>query len=69
MKATVIFLIRLYQYTIGAMLPPACRFHPTCSNYGIEAIQRYGLFKGGFFLVKRLLRCHPFHRGGDDPLP
>jgi putative membrane protein insertion efficiency factor len=68
MKATVIFLIRFYQYTIGTILPPACRFYPTCSEYGIEAIQKYGPLKGGLLLIKRLLRCNPFSRGGGDPL-
>ena len=67
MKATVIFLIRFYQYTLGTLFPPACRFHPTCSEYGIESIRKYGVIKGGGRLIWRLLRCNPFSKGGIDP--
>ncbi|MEN6382926.1 MAG: membrane protein insertion efficiency factor YidD, partial [Rectinema sp.] len=48
---------------------PSCRFYPTCSHYSIEAIEKYGLLKGGWFTLKRLSRCHPFHAGGYDPVP
>jgi putative membrane protein insertion efficiency factor len=69
MKAVLIFLIRIYQRLISPILPPSCRFYPTCSHYGIEAIQRFGALKGGWLTVKRLAKCHPFHPGGVDLVP
>jgi putative membrane protein insertion efficiency factor len=65
----VIFVIRIYQNTLGLMFPPACRFYPSCSQYAIEALKKFGLIKGGWLSVKRLSRCHPFNPGGFDPLP
>jgi putative membrane protein insertion efficiency factor len=62
-------LIRLYQVALSPHLPPSCRFYPTCSNYGFEAILKYGALKGGLMAAGRLLRCHPFHPGGFDPVP
>ena len=63
-------LIRLYQQTFSRVLPPGtCRFTPTCSEYGFQAIAKYGLIKGGFMAVMRILRCQPFHPGGYDPVP
>jgi uncharacterized protein len=62
-------LIRAYQYLISPILPPSCRFIPTCSQYAYEAISRYGAMRGGLMALKRLLRCHPFHPGGYDPVP
>ena len=62
-------LIRFYQKMISPLLPSACRFHPTCSHYGYEAIARYGVWKGGWMAAKRIGRCHPFHPGGYDPVP
>jgi uncharacterized protein len=62
-------LIRAYQLTISRVLPPACRFYPTCSQYAITAIDRYGLVKGGWLAAKRIARCHPFNPGGIDPVP
>jgi putative membrane protein insertion efficiency factor len=63
-------LIRLYQQTFSRVMPPGtCRFTPTCSEYGFQAIAKYGLLKGGFMAVKRILRCQPFHPGGYDPVP
>ncbi|MCL4371501.1 MAG: membrane protein insertion efficiency factor YidD [Chloroflexi bacterium] len=64
-----LFLIRLYQLTLSHMLPAACRFEPTCSHYGYEAIDRYGLWKGGRMAAGRIARCHPFNPGGYDPVP
>lgn len=61
-------LLRGYKRFVSPLLPPACRFHPTCSEYGYEAMQRYGLVKGSLMTIKRLSRCHPFHRGGFDPV-
>ncbi len=62
-------LIRLYQGTISVVLPSSCRFQPTCSQYTYEAISRYGIFKGLRLGAARILRCHPFHPGGYDPVP
>jgi hypothetical protein len=69
MKRLFIFLIRVWQRTFSAVLPPSCRFTPSCSQYGIEAIQKHGTFKGGWLTIKRIGRCHPFHPGGYDPVP
>jgi putative membrane protein insertion efficiency factor len=62
-------LIRLYQMTISRVLPPSCRFEPSCSAYGYEAIAKYGVIKGGWLALKRLSRCHPLNPGGYDPVP
>ncbi len=69
MKTVFLGLIRLYQLLLSPLLPPACRFVPSCSHYGYEAIQRYGVLRGGWLAVKRVARCHPFHPGGYDPVP
>jgi putative membrane protein insertion efficiency factor len=69
MKRLVLLLIRIYQQTISRVLPPSCRFTPSCSEYGYEAIARYGAMKGGWMAIKRIGRCHPFHPGGYDPVP
>ena len=61
--------IRFYQKGISPLKPPVCRFYPTCSQYGVEAIEKYGAARGGWLLLRRLLRCHPFCRGGFDPAP
>ncbi|MBQ0108477.1 MAG: membrane protein insertion efficiency factor YidD [Phascolarctobacterium sp.] len=68
-KKFLIAVIRLYQILISPCLPPRCRFYPTCSAYGIEAITKYGAVKGGWLTVKRICRCHPFNPGGYDPVP
>lgn len=62
-------LIRGYQRFISPALPPACRFHPTCSQYALEAVQRHGAARGGWLALRRLARCHPWHDGGIDPVP
>ncbi len=61
--------IGLYRRFISPMLPPSCIYTPTCSEYAIEAIERYGPLRGLLMAVKRILRCHPWHRGGYDPVP
>ncbi|HOA25470.1 MAG: membrane protein insertion efficiency factor YidD [Aggregatilineales bacterium] len=62
-------LIRLYQLTLSRILPPSCRFTPSCSHYGYEAFKRFGVLKGGWLTVRRIARCHPFNPGGYDPVP
>ncbi len=69
MKILIISLIKFYRYALSPFLGPNCRFLPTCSDYAIEAIQMYGVVKGGWFAVKRILRCRPGVSGGIDPLP
>ncbi|ATH92878.1 hypothetical protein ACH95_20895 [Bacillus glycinifermentans] len=69
MKTLFLLIIRTYQKWISPILPPSCRFYPTCSNYGLEAIEKHGALKGGWLTVKRILKCHPFHPGGVDPVP
>ena len=64
-----LLLIRLYQLTLSQMFPASCRFEPSCSHYGYEAIDRYGLWKGGWMAARRIARCHPFNPGGYDPVP
>ncbi len=68
-KKIALGMLKFYRYVISPLLPPSCRYTPTCSRYATEAIERYGLFKGFYLAVKRLCRCHPFARGGYDPLP
>ena len=69
LKKIFILLIRFYQVVISPIKPPSCRFYPTCSQYGLEAIQRFGAVKGGLLTIKRIAKCHPFHPGGVDPVP
>ena len=69
MKALLLALIRAYQYLLRPMLGAHCRFAPSCSDYAQEAIVRHGAFKGVWLTVRRVLRCHPYHPGGYDPVP
>jgi len=69
MRQLATFLIRLYQVMISPMLGPRCRFHPSCSHYAIQSIDRFGLPRGGWLALRRLARCHPWHPGGLDPVP
>ncbi|MCI6999554.1 MAG: membrane protein insertion efficiency factor YidD [Clostridiales bacterium] len=69
MKKFVISAIRFYQREISPLSPPRCRYIPTCSQYALEAVEKYGAIKGTFLATKRILRCNPFHKGGYDPVP
>jgi putative membrane protein insertion efficiency factor len=69
MRRIVITLIRGYQYLISPLFTPTCRFTPSCSNYAREVIEKYGVVKGGWLSIKRLLRCNPWNPGGYDPAP
>lgn len=69
MKVLLIGLIKAYKILISPMLPPSCRFQPTCSEYAMEAIEKFGIIRGSGMAVMRILRCHPFHPGGYDPVP
>ncbi|MEL3900298.1 MAG: membrane protein insertion efficiency factor YidD [Treponema phagedenis] len=62
-------VIKFYQKAISPLFPPTCRYYPTCSAYALESIKKYGPFKGVFLAIKRILRCHPFHKGDYDPVP
>jgi putative membrane protein insertion efficiency factor len=68
-EAAGVSAIRFYRRWISPYTPPACRFYPSCSEYALEAVQRYGLFRGGWMAFRRLCRCHPLHPGGYDPVP
>ncbi|UCF35952.1 MAG: membrane protein insertion efficiency factor YidD [Acidobacteriota bacterium] len=61
--------IRGYKVVISPFLPPACRFHPTCSEYAVQALERFGIVKGSGLALRRILRCHPWNEGGFDPVP
>ena len=63
-----IYMVRIYQKYISPMRGPTCRFYPTCSQYSIEAYKKYGAMKGTYLTIRRILKCHPFHPGGYDPL-
>jgi putative membrane protein insertion efficiency factor len=69
MKTILLAFIRVYQLNFSRVLPPSCRFVPSCSQYSYEAIERYGPWRGGWLALKRIARCHPFHPGGFDPVP
>lgn len=69
MKKILILLIKGYRTFISPLFPPSCRFRPTCSQYTLEAIEKFGAIQGSWLGLKRILRCHPFHPGGYDPVP
>lgn len=69
MKYIFIFIIKIYKKLISPLFPNNCRFHPTCSTYSIQAFETYGVLKGFYLSTKRILKCHPLHKGGFDPLP
>ncbi|MDD3167871.1 MAG: membrane protein insertion efficiency factor YidD [Eubacteriales bacterium] len=68
LKRIIMLLIRGYQKFISPMFPATCRFYPTCSQYFLQAVEKYGACRGSFLGIKRILKCHPFHPGGYDPL-
>ena len=65
----MLVMLRFYKREISPMMPPCCRYTPTCSEYAMQAVEKYGAVKGGWLAAKRILRCHPFHEGGYDPVP
>ena len=69
MRYLIIIPVRLYQWTLAPLLPPACRYWPSCSQYMIDAVRKHGVLKGVYFGVRRLLRCHPWGGCGYDPVP
>ncbi len=69
MRVILLALLGAYRRFVSPLLPPACRFYPSCSVYATEAVRRYGAFRGSFLAVKRLARCHPLCDGGIDPVP
>ncbi len=69
MKTVVLAALRFYKAAVSPMLPPACRYTPTCSEYAMEAVERYGVIRGGWLATRRLFSCHPWSRGGYDPVP
>lgn len=69
MKTPLVALLRAYQYAISPFLGRNCRYHPCCSEYAVEAVEKYGAARGGWLGLKRLCRCHPWHPGGYDPVP
>lgn len=69
MKYLLIAAIKLYQKTLSRLLPPCCRFYPSCSRYAVTALGRFGAVKGGYLAMRRIARCNPFSVGGSDPVP
>jgi hypothetical protein len=69
MKTVLVLLVRGYQVSFGQLLPPTCRYYPSCSIYAIEALNRHGAWRGGWLTLRRIGRCHPFRAGGYDPVP
>ena len=69
MKVVLLLLIRFYRGFLSPLKPPSCRYIPTCSEYAMIAVEKYGAAKGSFLAIKRILSCHPFHKGGYDPVP
>lgn len=68
-RVLAVLPIRLYQRLISPLLPPTCRFYPTCSTYAVTAIERHGVVRGGWLAIRRIGRCHPWNPGGYDPVP
>jgi len=68
-RGALILLVRVYRLLVSPLLPPACRFHPSCSEYAVGALERHGALRGSWLAARRVLRCHPWHPGGFDPVP
>ena len=68
-RAGLVLAVRGYQVAISPLLPPSCRYYPTCSQYAVEALERHGAWRGSWLALRRILRCHPFRPGGYDPVP
>ena len=69
MKRAILRVIRFYQASVSPLFPPRCRYIPTCSEYALQAVEKYGPLRGGFMALRRFLRCNPFHKAGYDPVP
>jgi len=69
MRIVLAFFIKVYKQFLSPLLPPACRFYPTCSDYALEALRKHGALKGSYLALRRVLRCHPLCEGGFDPVP
>ena len=69
MRIVLAFFIKVYKQLLSPLLPPACRFYPTCSEYALEAIRKHGALKGSYLALRRILKCHPMCEGGFDPVP
>ena len=68
-REIVLLPVKIYRRIISPLIPPSCRFEPTCSQYAITAVTRFGIIRGGYLTVRRLIKCHPFNKGGYDPVP
>jgi len=68
-RTALVLLVRLYQVGLSPLLPPACRYYPSCSAYAVEALEKHGALRGGWLALRRIARCHPFRPGGFDPVP
>lgn len=69
LKTALLWLIKIYRSWISPLFPPSCRFQPTCSQYALEAVEKFGVWRGSWLAIKRISRCHPLHPGGYDPVP
>lgn len=69
MRTVLVLLVRGYQVALSPLLPPSCRYYPSCSEYAIEALQKHGALRGSWLAIRRIARCHPFRPGGYDPVP
>ena len=69
MKRLFLLAVKFYRYAISPLMPPSCRFHPTCSSYALQAIEKHGALKGSWYALCRIGRCHPWNAGGYDPVP